>query len=62
VPDDRAKLLVAVAHEVALHHDGIAEGALGRMAAAFHDRPDVVDPDARRLRAGRGGGHGEGSA
>ena len=58
VPHHAAQCLVAVAHEVALHDDDVAEGALGRPAAALDRRPDVVDLDARRGRAGWRGGHG----
>ena len=62
VPHDGPQRLVAVAHEVALHHHGVADGALGGPAAALDDRPDVVDLDPRRGRAGRRCGHGRHSA
>ena len=58
VAHDGAQLLVAVAHEVALHDDGVAEAPLDRPAAAIDGRTDVVDLDARRRRAGHGDGHG----
>ena len=53
-----AQLLVAVAHEVGLHHDGVAEAPLDRPAATIDGRLDVVDLDARRRSAWHGDGHG----
>ena len=62
VAHNRAQLLVPVADDVALHDDGVAEGALDGPPAALDDRTDVMDLDARWLRAGRGCGHGRHSA
>ena len=57
VADDGAQDLVAVAEDVGRDRDGVADGALDRLAAAVDGRRRVLDPDARRRRLAFGRGH-----
>ena len=50
VGDDRAQLLVAVAEDVGLDLDEVADGALGGVAPGVHRRLRVLDVDPWRWR------------
>ena len=62
VPHRGPQGLVAVADEVALHHHGVADRALGGPAAPLDGGLDVVDLDPGRGRARRRCWHGRHSA
>ena len=53
VADDGAEDLVAVAEDVGLHGDRVADDALGRVATVVHRRRRVLDHDAGRRRLRR---------